>query len=149
MADPLSIGAAVVGIIAPALHGTRLLLDDLRGLIDAPKAIETLKENLCSVEMALTSLQAVKNVEWELLGNTVVEQSKATINSCTKACDMFRADLQRWTKHSGEGKLSWQDRANVGFLKQRRIKAISDQLQTCQISINSVTGIATLCVALS
>src|SRR5438045_6742016 len=98
MADPLSIGAGVVGIIAPALHGTRLLLDDLGCLIDAPRAIETLKENLCSVEMALTSLQAVKNVEWELLRNTVVEQSKATINSCTKACDMFRADLQRWTK---------------------------------------------------
>jgi len=148
MADPLSIGAGVVGIIVPALHGARLLLDDLRCIIDAPKAIETLKEDLCSVEMALTSLQAVKDVEWELLGNTVVEQSKATINTCTKACDMFRADLQRWTKHSDEGKLSWQDRANVGFFKQRRIKAISDQLQTCQISINSVVGIATLCVAL-
>lgn len=148
MADPLGIGAGVVGIIVPALHGTRLLLDDLRCIIDAPKAIETLKEDLCSVEMALTSLQAVKDVEWELLGNTVVEQSKATINTCTKACDMFRADLQRWTKHSDEGKLSWQDRANVGFFKQRRIKAISDQLQTCQISINSVVGIATLCVAL-
>jgi hypothetical protein len=148
MADPLSIGAGVVGIIVPALHGTRLLLDDLRCIIDAPKTIETLKEDLCSVEMALTSLQAVKDVEWELLGNTVVEQSKATINTCTKACDMFRADLQRWTKHSDEGKLSWQDRANVGFFKQRRIKTISDQLQTCQISINSVVGIATLCVAL-
>jgi hypothetical protein len=148
MADPLSIGAGVVGIIVPALHGTRLLLDDLRCIIDAPKAIETLKEDLCSVEMALTSLQAVKDVEWELLGNVVVEQSKATINTCTKACDMFQADLQRWTKHSDEGKLSWQDRANVGFFKQRRIKAISNQLQTCQISINSVVGIATLCVAL-
>jgi hypothetical protein len=148
MADPLSIGAGVVGIIVPALHGTRLLLDDLRCIIDAPGAIETLKEDLCSVGMALASLQAVKDVEWELLGNTVVEQSKATINTCTKACDMFRADLQRWTKHSDEGKLSWQDRANVGFFKQRRIKAISDQLQTCQISINSVVGIATLCVAL-
>ena len=148
MADPLSIGAGVVGIIVPALHGTRLLLDDLRCIIDAPKAIETLKEDLCSVEMALASLQAVKDVEWELLGNTVVEQSKATISTCTKACDMFRADLQRWTKHSDEGKLSWQDRANVGFFKQRRIKAISDQLQTCHISINSVVGIATLCVAL-
>jgi hypothetical protein len=148
MADPFSIGAGVVGIIVSALHGTRLLLDDLRCIIDAPRAIETLKEDLYSVEMALTSLQAVKNVEWELLGNTVAEQSKATINTCTKACDMFRADMQRWTKHSDEGKLSWQDRANVGFFKQRRIKAISDQLQTCQISINSVVGIAILCVAL-
>lgn len=144
MADPLSITAGVVGIIVPALQGTRLLLDDLQCIIDAPKALETLKTDLSSVEMALTSLRAVKDVEWELLGDPVVKQSKAAIHTCTEACELFRADLQRWTKHSDEGKLSLKDRANVGFFKQRRIKAISNQLQTCQISINSVASIATL-----
>jgi hypothetical protein len=149
MTDPLSVAASVVGVTVPALHGTRLLLDYLQSIIDAPKAVETLREDLLSVDMALKSLQAVKDPDWESLGNTVVEQSKATISTCTRACDMFRVDLQRWTRHSDEGKLSWQDRANVGFLKQHRIKAISNQLQTCKISINSVVGIATLCVALS
>jgi hypothetical protein len=79
----------------------------------------------------------------ESLGDAVVQQSKATIRTCTKAGDLFRIDLPRWTKHSDEGKLSWQDRAGVGFLKQRQVKAISDQLQTCQISISWVVGIAT------
>jgi hypothetical protein len=147
MADPLSISAGVVGIIVPALHGCRLRLDDLRRIIDAPKALETLKTNLHSVEMALTSLRAVKDVEWELLGDSVAEQSKAAIQSSTKVCELFRTDLQRWTKHSDEKKLSWKDRANVGFLKQRQIEAMSDQLQTCHIGMNSVVGIATLCVA--
>ena len=50
----LSIGAGVVGIIVPALHGSRLLLDDLQCITDAPKAVETLRTNLISVEMALT-----------------------------------------------------------------------------------------------
>lgn len=144
MADPLSIGAGVVGIIVPALHGSRLLLDDLQCIINAPKALETLKTNLSSVEMALTSLRAVKDVEWELLGDDVVKHSKAAIHSCTDACELFRIDLQQLTKHSNGGNLSWRDRANVGFLKQRRLKAISDQLQTCQISLNSVASIATL-----
>ena len=36
MADPLSITASVVGITVPALHGTRLLLDDLERLKDTP-----------------------------------------------------------------------------------------------------------------
>lgn len=53
MADPLSIGAGVVGIIVPALHASRLLLDDLQCIIVAPKAVETLKTNLSFVEMAL------------------------------------------------------------------------------------------------
>lgn len=119
MADPLSIRAGVIVIIVPALHGSRLLLDDLRRIIDAPKALEMLKTHLSSVEMALTSLRAVNDVEWELLGDPVVKQSKAAIQSCTTACELFHTDLQRWTKHSDEKKLSWKDRANVGFLKQR------------------------------
>jgi hypothetical protein len=147
MADPLSIGAGVVGIIGPALHGCRLLLDDLRHIIDAPKALETLNNNVQSVEMALTSLRAVKDVEWELLGESIAEQSKAAIQSCTTACELFRTDLKRWTRHSDGETLSWKDRANVGFLKQGQIKAMSDHLQTCHISMSSVVGIATLCVA--
>jgi hypothetical protein len=149
MTDPLSVAASVVGITVPALHGIRHLLDDLQSIIDAPKAVEALKEDLRSVDMALESLQAVKDPEWKSLGGAIVEQSKATISTCARACDMFHADLRRWIGHSGEGRLSWKDRANVGFFKQRRIKAISDQLQICKNSINSVVGIAILCVVLS
>lgn len=147
MADPLSISAGVVGIIVPALHASRLLLDDVRRIIDAPRALETLKTDLDSVELALTSLRAVKDADWELLGDSVAEQSKATIEGCTTACELFRTNLRLWTKHSDGKKLSWKDRANVGFLKQRQIKAMSSQLQTCHIGINSLVGIATLCVA--
>lgn len=42
MADPLSIAASVVGVTVPALHGTRLLLDELQNLKDAPKAVKRL-----------------------------------------------------------------------------------------------------------
>jgi hypothetical protein len=48
MADPLSITASAVGIIVPALHGTRLLLEDLQQLKDAPKTVKRLVEcGLC------------------------------------------------------------------------------------------------------
>jgi hypothetical protein len=145
MADPLTVAASVVGITVPALHGTRLLLDDLHRIKDAPEAVKNLKEDILSVDMALNSLQAVEDREWESLGGTIVVESKAAITTCVRACDVFRADLQRWTRHSEDGKLSWQDRANVGFFKQRRIKSVSEQLQSCKITINSVVSIATLC----
>ena len=106
--------------------------------------MESLKEDLRSVDLALKSLQAVHDSEWKSLGGTVADESKVAISSCKRACDTFRADLQRWTRHSEEGKLSWQDRANVGFFKQRQIKFTSEQLQTCMLTINSVVGIATL-----
>jgi hypothetical protein len=144
MADPLSIAASAVGVIVPALHGTRLLLEDLQQLKDAPKTVKLLAEDVHSVDTALKLLQSVEEREWGLLGAGIVEQSETTISSCTQACDLFRADLQRWTRHSEDGKLAWQDRANVGFFKQGQIKAMSEQLSNCKLAINSVVSIATL-----
>ena len=144
MADPLSIAASVVGITVPALHGTRLLLDDLEKLKDAPKTVKRLADDVHSVNAALKLLQDVKDREWESLGTSVAEHSKTTISSCTQACDLFRTDLQLWTRHSEDGKLAWQDRANVGFFKQGQIKAMSEQLQNCKITINTLVSIATL-----
>ncbi|KAF1832259.1 hypothetical protein BDW02DRAFT_640929 [Decorospora gaudefroyi] len=144
MADPLSIAASVVGITAPALHGIRLLLEDLQQLKEAPKTVKRLLEDAHSVDASLKLLQGVEEREWDLLGPSVLEESKTTISSCTQACSLFRADLQRWTRHSEGGKLAWQDRTSVGFFKQGQIKAISEQLQNCKLSINSVVSIATL-----
>jgi hypothetical protein len=144
MADPLSVAASVVGIIVPALHGTRLLLDDLERLKDAPKTVKRLTDDVRSVEGTLKLLQGVEDREWKSLGTTIIEESKITVDSCKQVCYLFRADLQRWTKHSEDGKLAWQDRANVGFFKKDQVKAMSEQLQNCKLSINSVVSIATL-----
>ncbi|KAF2807031.1 uncharacterized protein BDZ99DRAFT_422403 [Mytilinidion resinicola] len=143
MPDLLSVAASIVGITVPALHGTRLLLDDLNKIVDAPNVVQTLREDIASVGMALQSLQTIKDPEWENLGETIANQSKATIRNCERLCSMFRGNLQRWTKHS-EGRLSWHDRAKVGFFKERQIKAMSEQLQSCKIAFNSAVGTATL-----
>jgi hypothetical protein len=144
MTDPLSITASVVSITVPALHGTRLLLEDLEQLKNAHKTVKRLVEDVHSVATALKLVQSVEDREWKLLGADVANQSKTMISSCTRACDLFRADLQQWTRHSEDGKLAWQDRANVGFFKQGQIKAMSEQLSNCKLSINFVVSIATL-----
>jgi Fungal N-terminal domain of STAND proteins len=144
MADPLSVAASVVGIAVPALEGTKLLLDDLQKLKDAPKTVTRLKQDIQSVETALILLRGVEDREWKSLGMTVAEELKTTISICKQACDLFRTDLQWWTRHSEAGKFAWQDRANVGIFKQGQIKAMSEQLQNCKVTINSVVSIATL-----
>jgi hypothetical protein len=144
MSDPLSITAGVVGITVPALHGVRLLLNDLHQLKDAPKTVKCLLEDVRSVDAALGLLQNVGNTEWELLGPDVGKESEMTISSCTQACSLFQTELQRWTRHSDDGKLVWHDRAKVGFFKQGQIKAMSEQLQNCKMTVNSIVSIATL-----
>jgi hypothetical protein len=142
--DPLSITAAAVGIAAPAAHYVHLLLDDLQNIIDAPETIKSLKNDLLSVDQALTSLQGVSDSQWKLLGESVVTQSKAATTSCKDSCDMFRTALRRWTRHSEDGKLSLRDRAMVGFFKQGYVKSMSEQLQNCKVTLTSVVCIATL-----
>lgn len=117
MAEPFSIAAGVVGVAVPALQGLKFFLDDLQKLKDAPKTVRRLQEDVHSVEMALSTLQAVEDREWQSLGLTVAEESKATISIRAKACDQFRANLQHWTRHSEDGKLTVKDRAKVGFFK--------------------------------
>jgi hypothetical protein len=144
MSDPLSITAGVVGIVVPALHGTRLLLEDLQQLKDAPKTVKRLTDDVHLVHTTLELLRGVEDGDWKSLGQNVAKQSKATISSCTQACNLFRTDLQKWTRHSEDGTLTWLDRANVGFFKKDQAKAMSEQLQSCKLAINLIVGVATL-----
>jgi hypothetical protein len=148
MADPLSITASIVGVVGPALHATRQLLQDLQQLKDAPKTVKRLVDDVHSINITLELLQGVEKREWGLLGARVAEKAEATISSSTQACKLFRADLQKWTRHSEDGKLVWLDRANVGFFKKDQVKAMSEQLQSCKLAINLIVGVATLWVAL-
>jgi hypothetical protein len=142
--EPLSIAANVVGVTAPALHGLRLLLDDIHNIVDAPDAVATLRGDLLTIDKALTSLQAITEPQWESLGQSVIQETKSAIDLCSVSCDRLRTALTRWTRHSRDGKLSWRDRATVGFLKQSQMKSLSEQLQACKTTLNSVVGIATL-----
>jgi hypothetical protein len=58
MADPLSVTASAVGIIVPALHGTRLLLKDLQQLKNIPKTVKRL-----TVHSVYTTLELLQSVE--------------------------------------------------------------------------------------
>ncbi|KUJ24021.1 uncharacterized protein LY89DRAFT_572503 [Mollisia scopiformis] len=144
MADPLSITASIVGIVGPALHATRLLLQDLQQLKDAPKTVKRLVDDVHSVTTTLDLLQSIEEREWGSLGGGVAKQAETTISSSTQACNLFRDDLQKWTRHSEDGKLAWLDRANVGFFKKDQVKFMSEQLQSCKLAINLIVGVATL-----
>lgn len=144
MADPLSIAAGLVGIVVPALHATRLLLDDLQKISEAPSTVETLRQDVGFLEATLKSLETVSQPEWTALGATVAQQSSIAITCCTKSCIEFRTDLQRWTRHSDEGDISWRDRASLGLFRQNQIKAMSEQLQKYRASLNLVVSTATL-----
>ncbi|KAH0545322.1 hypothetical protein FGG08_000621 [Glutinoglossum americanum] len=135
MPDPLSVAASIISITVPALYDTRLLV-----IIDAPQAIQSLKDDVASAEMALQSLQAIKDPEWEVLGQTVAGQSKAASKNCARVCGVFRDNLQSWTRHSQEGKMSWQDRAKTISIKEAEIFKVITSTNTQLIEVDSSLG---------
>jgi hypothetical protein len=149
MADPVSLTLSVLGIIAPALHGIRLLVNDLRSISDAPSTLKTLQADVSSVETALQSLETISQPQWEALGTAVLEQSQSAIGTCTTSCTKFRDDLQRWTRHSSNGTISVRDRVSLGFVRQSQVKSMSQQLQKYQTVLNLVVSTATLYVSSS
>lgn len=142
--DPLSITAGVAGIAVPALQCVRHLRNDLQAIINAPSDIVSLREDLLTIEQAITSLQGVSESQWQTLGEAVVAQSKTGMNLCKRSCSRFQTAITRWTQHSDDGKLSWRDRTMIGLFRQDQIKSTSDQLQNCKITLTSVVSIATL-----
>lgn len=143
--DPLSIAAGVVGVVTPALHGLRLLADDIGKIRDVPNVIRDLGKHVAGLEASLVSLQAVSEPQWESLGESVAGQAKAALTLCGDSCDRFRASMASWTRHSDDGDgLSWRDRTVVGFFKQGQIKSMTAQLQSCNIALTAVVAMATL-----
>ncbi|KAI1116992.1 hypothetical protein F5Y14DRAFT_448376 [Nemania sp. NC0429] len=136
--------ASVASIVVPALHGIRLLLNDLEKVSDAPETVENLKREIRLVEATIDSFSTITEAQWQALGTSIVDQSKTTVIGCQELCKKFNADLLQWMKHSGNGKLSWRDRVLVGFFKQKRIEAMSVQLHSYQGCLNSVASTAIL-----
>ncbi|KAH7014906.1 hypothetical protein EDB80DRAFT_706642 [Ilyonectria destructans] len=142
--DPLSITASVAGIAVPALQCVRHLRNDLGGIKNAPSDIVSVREDLLTIEQAITSVQNISDQQWESLGRAVVAQSKTGLKLCKKSSSKFQAAIDRWTTHSDDGKLSWRDRTMIGLFRQDQIKSTSAQLQNCKITLTSVVSTATL-----
>lgn len=140
MADPLSIVAGVAGTLVPALHWTRVLLDNVEKISDAPAVIKALKEDLCTVNMVLESLKTVTEPQWDSVGTKVVTRLKITISTYTESCNKLETDLGGLTSHShNDGRMPLRDRINILF-KENRIKSMSEQLLKCK---------STLCVTMT
>jgi hypothetical protein len=142
--DGISNVASVVGLIVPAAHAARILLDDINSILGAPETIILIKQDLESLKKTLVALDTIPQVDLDLLGPEVIIEIKSALKLCNQACVKFSADLRRWTTHLDDGKLSWLEKVKVGFFKQKRINALSAQLQNWKLTIDQVVDMATL-----
>jgi hypothetical protein len=139
---------AITSLVPPALHAIRILLDDIRGILDAPTDIERIVVELETVEGVVATLdKSVKdgrnmNDDFkELVSSKHIEKA---VTACGSSCQNFREQLRKWLKHSTDAKVHWWDQAKVGFLGAKKVKALITELNTCKATINLALNCATL-----
>ena len=151
MPEPvLSTASAIVGLVVPALHITRILRDDVKGIKDAPQEIKDLGVDVDSYADCLELLQSVQQQEWDKLGAEAADKTQKAVRSRGDACTGFHTQLKEWTKHSDpNGKLSHRDRFQIGFFEKEQIKGLQRQLQSGKASLNNTIALAGLYVSLA
>ncbi|KIM96939.1 hypothetical protein OIDMADRAFT_58488 [Oidiodendron maius Zn] len=130
--DGVSAAASIAGLVVTAAHATRILLNDINSILEALETITLIRQDLESLKNALAALDTVPPVDLDLLGPEVVIEIKSALNLCNYAC------------HLDDGKLLWLEKVKVGFFKQKRIDALSAQLQNWKLTIDQVVNMATL-----
>ncbi|KAJ4187543.1 hypothetical protein NW755_007036 [Fusarium falciforme] len=141
MSDPLSIAASVIGIVGPALHVLRILINDIKEIRDAPKNLKDLLGDLRLVGTTLESVKSIQEEQWEILGRPTADLAIATIEKTKGTLEEVDQDLE---KYSQKEKISKWDRGVLGFWKKKDVEGMLAQLHTCQSSITSLTTTATL-----
>jgi hypothetical protein len=144
MGEPLGTTAAVVGIVAGALHASRLVYDDIKAIADTPEVITDLRSDIDGLNQSLELVKKIAPSEWSKLGDGAADLTKAILLSCEKTCTVFHGNLEQWTRHSQGGGLSKRDRFQIGFYRQKEIKSVSQQLQSCKLSFTGVISLANL-----
>lgn len=102
----LETAAGVIGVLVPALQGAIRLKNDIQSIIDAPRVIHSLEDDLVALIGSLELLEGVTEVQWQQVEPTLSSRSETTLKRCSAACRTMGDDLARWTKRSKGDKLS-------------------------------------------
>lgn len=144
MADPLSITASIVGIIAATSQGIELLSNTIQNIRNVPESIRSIQTGIQQLKPLLTKLEfVIKEEPTELILSTEIRDALGT---CNRACTEFNVSLTHWTRHSSSEKTSVLDNAKIGIFRQGRIRVLNDQLNQSIKILNVTLDTATLYV---
>lgn len=138
--DPLSITAAAIGISGAAITSIVSVRNTFNNFQDASEVVGDIRTQLENIQRPLDSLEALKITDNSAL--TASKESLArsgvaeAVNDCGKACAAFDKKLQKWTRHSAEGKLSFRDKMTVGVWNKEKVLTFKTRVETCQLSVH-------------
>jgi len=137
--DPLSITAATIGISDAAITSIVAVRNTIDHIRDAEEVAGNIRTQLESIQRPLDSLKELRISDTGTLSASKDALAKSgvaeAVNDCGKACAAFEKKLQKWTKHSAEGKLSFRDKVTVGVWNKERVLTFKTRVETRQLSV--------------
>jgi hypothetical protein len=134
--DPFSISVGALGITEFALSSITHLRDFIASLADAKEVVQDIASTLEAIQRPLTALEQLGIADNSTYAEAKSDLEKTgvaeAVNKCGQACSNFIKQLQQWTKHSSNTKISLRDRLSIGVWNKERIRTFRTQVQSCQ-----------------
>jgi chromosome condensin MukBEF ATPase and DNA-binding subunit MukB len=138
--DPLSITATIIGISSVAITSISSVRSTINNIQDTEKVVGDIRTQLENIERPLDSLKTLTITDADALAASTeaLKQSGVVeaVNDCGKACAAFDKKLQRWTRHSADGKFSLRDKLSVGLWNKEQFLTFKAYVETCQSSVH-------------
>jgi hypothetical protein len=143
--ETFSLTAGSIGITAGALAGFAQLHSLIERFAEAHAEVRDTSRGLELLQLPLSALAQLGTQEQAITIAAKEDLNKVgvadAVNHCGDSCAKFAKDLERWTKNSSAGKLSFKDRFLVGVWKKEKICTLTTQLQSCaetlQLAVSS------------
>lgn len=151
--EPLSITAAVIGVVRLTYDSCKSLNEKLKGIKHAPEKLETLRRDLDAFQAILNSQAeaSFSGLEDVALSSDQQASLKALLTvmeGCRTICADFEKKLSHLTSHSDENRMALRDRIRLHF-NDSEIGLLKENLAQSQRTLNDALGFANLCVSSS
>lgn len=137
--DGVSGVTAVLGLLAPAIEGASKLWDIVNNIKDAPEEIRFIKADLHAAVSVLDRMDSFcRGDDGRQIHGEDVGVLSDTIAACRESCAEFQKLLNRWLRHSKDGKVFWADRLRLALLEKGRIEAFQGRLVKYRTTITTI-----------
>jgi hypothetical protein len=148
MAEVFGTVSGAIAVIDTTAHAIRTLMDDINGIKDAPATIRNVKTELENVQPIITSLRTALQNDGTVTDDfrTLVQSSNVekALKTCEESCKNFQSTLRKWLKHSDDAGVDWRDRIKVGFFGEKKLAALTNELNICKSTISMALNGANL-----
>jgi hypothetical protein len=143
--------AVIIGLVAVALHAIRVTKEYVDGVVDAPKAVQSMSSSLESLHGVLSSLlEHMKDPVFEHneANDGILAILQQPLRLCKEDSGTLTRMLNPFVNHSGKATMGSLSRFAFRFRKAK-INGIRSRLDSSKVDLDAAVNIATLYVTLN